>query len=254
MPRRPIVAGNWKMHKTVGEAVDLVSDLRELVSTLRGRVEVVVAPPYTALAAVQRALSESDIALAGQNCHWEPAGAFTGEVSAPMLKDVGCRYVIVGHSERRQYFAETDETVNRRARAVSKAGLVPIICMGETLKEREANETFHVVARQLRAALAGFSAHEVGQVVLAYEPVWAIGTGRNATADQAQEVHGFIREQLVEVHGRSAAGAVRIQYGGSVKPDNAAEILAQPDVDGALVGGASLKAADFAAIVNAAVP
>jgi triosephosphate isomerase len=252
MARRPIVAGNWKMHKTVGEAVDLVSDLRELVST-RGRVEVVVAPPFTALAAVQRALAESDIALAGQNCHWEPAGAFTGEVSAPMLKDVGCRYVIVGHSERRQYFAETDEKVNRRARAASKAGLVPIICVGETLQEREANETFHVVGRQLRAALAGFSAHEVGQLVLAYEPVWAIGTGKNATADQAQEVHGFIREQLVEAHGRPAAGAVRIQYGGSVKPDNAAQILAQPDVDGALVGGASLKAADFAAIVTAAV-
>jgi triosephosphate isomerase len=252
MARRPIVAGNWKMNKTVREAVDLVSDLRALVSTVRGRVEVVVAPPFTALDAVHRVLEDSDIAMAGQNCHWEATGAFTGEVSAPMLKDAGCRYVIVGHSERRQLFGETDEMVNRRARAVVNAGLVPILCIGETLREREATETFHVVARQLRGALAGFSAHEVAHVVLAYEPVWAIGTGKNASADQAQEVHAFIREQLVEAHGRHVADAARIQYGGSVKPDNAAEILARPDVDGALVGGASLKAGDFAAIVNAA--
>jgi triosephosphate isomerase len=253
MGRRPIIAGNWKMNKTVGEAVDLASDLRALISGTRGGVEVVLAPPFTALYAVHRALADSDFALAGQNCHWEAAGAFTGEVSAPMLKDVGCRYVIVGHSERRQFFGETDETVNRRAHAATKSGLSPIICVGETLREREANETFHLVARQLRGALVGFSAHELPHLVLAYEPVWAIGTGKNATADQAQEVHAFIREQLIEVYGRPAADSVRIQYGGSVKPDNAAELLGQPDVDGALVGGASLKAADFAAIVRAAV-
>ena len=253
MNRRPIVAGNWKMNKTVGEAVELVRALRPLVAGARGKVDVLVAPPFTALHAVHRALEDSEVGLAGQNCHWEATGAFTGEVSAPMLKEVGCRYVIVGHSERRQHFGETDETVNRRALAALKAGLVPIVCIGETLQEREAGETFRVVARQLRAALARFTEHELPHAVLAYEPVWAIGTGKNATADQAQEVHGFLREQLVELFGRSAADAVRIQYGGSVKPDNAAELLARPDVDGALVGGASLKAADFAAIVLAAL-
>jgi triosephosphate isomerase (TIM) len=252
MTRRPIVAGNWKMNKTVGEALDLVRELRPLVANVRGKVEVVVAPPFTALHAVHRALEDSNIGLAGQNCHWEAAGAFTGEVSAPMLKEVGCRHVIVGHSERRQYFGETDETVNRRAHAAIKVGLVPIICIGETLQEREANDTFRVVARQLRGALARLTDHDLAHSVLAYEPVWAIGTGKNATAEQAQEVHGFIREQLVELYGRPAADATRIQYGGSVKPDNAAELLGRPDVDGALVGGASLKAADFAAIVSAA--
>ena len=252
MTRRPIVAGNWKMNKTVSEAVDLVRALSPLVGDVHGKVDVVVAPPFTALHAVHRVLEDSHIALAGQNCHWEPAGAFTGEVSAPMLKEAGCRFVIVGHSERRQYFGETDELVNRRARAAMEVGLMPIVCIGETLQEREAGETFRVVARQLRGGLARFSAHDLAHLVLAYEPVWAIGTGRNATADQAQEVHGFLREQLVELFGRPAADGVRIQYGGSVKPDNARELLGRPDVDGALVGGASLKAADFAAIVKAA--
>jgi triosephosphate isomerase (TIM) len=249
--RRMFIAGNWKMNKTVGEALTLVRDLRGMVSMVRDRVEIAVAPPASALHPVGKALDDSNIVLAGQNCHWEVSGAFTGEVSAPMLKEVGCSYVIVGHSERRQFFGETDETVNKRIQAVVKAGMKPIACVGETLAEREAGRTLEVVTRQVKGGLAGFSAAEVAQFVVAYEPVWAIGTGRNATADQAQEVHAHIRETLTTLVGREAAEQVRIQYGGSVKPDNAAEILGKPDVDGALVGGASLKAADFAAIVKA---
>jgi triosephosphate isomerase (TIM) len=249
--RRMFIAGNWKMNKTVGEALALVRDLRGMVSMVRDRVEIAVAPPFAALHPVAKALDDSNIVLAAQNCHWEPAGAFTGEVSAPMLKEVGCQYVIVGHSERRQYFGETDETVNKRLQAVVKAGMRPIACVGETLVEREGGKTLEVVTRQVKGGLAGFSGAEVTQFVLAYEPVWAIGTGRNATADQAQEVHAHIRETLTTLVGRETAEQVRIQYGGSVKPDNAAEILGKPDVDGALVGGASLKAADFAAIVKA---
>lgn len=251
--RRPIVAGNWKMNKTPLEALSLVRDLRGLVSMVRDQVEVVIAPPFTALHPVAKALEDSNIQLAAQNCHWETAGAFTGEVSAPMLRELGCAYVIVGHSERRQLFAETDETVNRRAHAVVKAGMLPIVCVGETLAEREAGRTLEIVARQVQGGLAGFAASDVGHFVLAYEPVWAIGTGKTATSDQAQEVHAHIREQLTAAFGREIASKVRIQYGGSVKADNAAELLGKPDVDGALVGGASLKAADFAAIVKAGV-
>jgi triosephosphate isomerase len=250
--RRPIVAGNWKMNKTVGEALALVRELRGMVSMVRDKVEVVVAPPFTALHAVARAIEDSNIRLAAQNCHWESSGAFTGEVSAPMLEEVGCSYVIVGHSERRQLFGETDETVNRRARAALASKLLPIVCIGETLGEREAGRTLRIVTSQLTRALVGFDAAEVAQFVIAYEPVWAIGTGRNATSDQAQEVHAHIREQLTGLYGREISGRVRIQYGGSVKPENAAELMGKPDVDGALVGGASLKAADFAAIVKAA--
>ncbi|MGA9526024.1 MAG: triose-phosphate isomerase [Myxococcaceae bacterium] len=249
--RKPIVAGNWKMNKTVAEALGLVRDVRDLVANVQD-VEVVLAPPFTAIEPVHRALEESNIGVAGQNCHWEPSGAFTGEISAGMLKEAGCRYVIVGHSERRQYFGETDETVNRRAHAVLREGLHPIICVGETLAEREAGKTLEVVSRQLKGALAGFNTGEVLRTVIAYEPVWAIGTGRTATSDQAQEVHAHIRESLIELFDRPSANAVRIQYGGSVKADNAAEIMSKPDVDGALVGGASLKPSDFAAIVRAA--
>jgi triosephosphate isomerase (TIM) len=252
MHRKPIVAGNWKMNKTVGEALGLVRELRGLVSMVRDRVEVVLAPPFTALHPVHKALEDSNLLLAGQNAHWESAGAFTGEVSVGMLKEIGCRYVIVGHSERRQFFGETDETVNRRAHAVVREGLVPILCVGETLGERDGGRTLEVVSRQVRGALVGFSAAQVGHLVLAYEPVWAIGTGRTATSDQAQEVHAHIRELLVQTYDRATADHVRIQYGGSVKADNAAELLGKPDVDGALVGGASLKASDFAAIVKAA--
>lgn len=251
--RRPVIAGNWKMNKTVGEAQALVRELRNSLAIVRDQVEIVLAPPFTALHPVAHAIEESNLHLAAQNCHWEPSGAFTGEVSAPMLKEVGCTYVIIGHSERRQFFGETDETVNRRAKAVIAAGTRPIVCVGETLAEREANRTLEIVSRQLKGGLEGLDGNLIRSSIIAYEPVWAIGTGRTATSAQAQEVHAHIREWLTQAFGREAAAHCRIQYGGSVKPENAKELLDKPDVDGALVGGASLKAADFAAIVKAAV-
>ena len=250
MSRRKFVCGNWKMHKTSAEAVALVRELREKMA--RAAAQVAVAPPFTALAAVKQALAGSAIELFGQNCHFEKQGAFTGEVSPPMLKDVGCDGVILGHSERRQYFGETDELVAKKLRSALAEGLHPIVCMGETLQERDAGRTWEVVSRQVRGALGGLDAAALQRITLAYEPVWAIGTGRNATSAQAQAVHAQIRGLLRELGGPGAAAAMRIQYGGSVKPDNAAELLSQPDVDGALVGGASLKAGDFAAIVAAA--
>jgi triosephosphate isomerase len=233
------------MYKTAGEAEQLVLDLR---TRLQGDVQIAVAPPFTALAAAKAALEGSDIQLFAQNCHHEKQGAFTGEVSAPMLVDIGCDGVILGHSERRQYFGETDEGVNKKLKAALEVNLQPIVCVGETLAEREAGKTWDVVSRQVRGALAGLSTAQVARVTLAYEPVWAIGTGKVATTAQAQEVHGQIRGLLREL-AAPAADQVRIQYGGSVKPDNAADLLAQPDIDGALVGGASLKADDFARIV-----
>ncbi|MGQ0506934.1 MAG: triose-phosphate isomerase [Myxococcaceae bacterium] len=248
--RRPILAGNWKMNKTVGEAISLVRELREQLSGVRG-AEIVVAPPFTALHAVAKVLEDSNIHVAAQNCHWESSGAFTGEVSAPMLKELGCAYVILGHSERRQYFGETDEIVNKRVHAVLRAGLRPIVCVGETLAEREGGKTLDIVARQVKGGLAGINAQDMQHCVLAYEPVWAIGTGKVATSDQAQEVHAHLREQLRTLFDRDTAAKVRIQYGGSMKPDNAGELLGKPDVDGGLIGGASLKAADFVAIVRA---
>lgn len=250
--RRKIVAGNWKMNKTVPEALALVRELRGAVAGLGDKVEVVIAPPFVALQPLHVALEGAPIQLAAQNCHWESSGAFTGEISAPMLVELGCAYVIVGHSERRQFFGETDAMVNKRAKAVKATGMTPIVCVGETLAEREANQTLAVVERQVRGALEGFSGADVATFVLAYEPVWAIGTGRTATTAQAQEVHAAIRSLLGRLYDEGTAQRVRIQYGGSVKPDNAAELLGQPDVDGALVGGASLKAADFVAIVKAA--
>ena len=249
MTRRKFICGNWKMFKTTAEAVQLVRELRQRLNT---QVQVGIAPPFTALAPVKSALQGSPIQLYAQNCHAEKQGAFTGEVSAPMLLEVGCDGVILGHSERRQLFGETDEGVNRKLRAALEAQLSAIVCVGETLAEREANRTWEVVRRQVSGALAGFSAEQIGKLTLAYEPVWAIGTGKVATTAQAQEVHGQIRGLLRELGGAQAAEAVRIQYGGSVKPDNAAELLAQPDIDGALVGGASLKAEDFARIVAGA--
>lgn len=251
MTRRCFIAGNWKMNKTVGEGLALVRELRGLVSQVRDRVEIAVAPPFTALHPVGKALEDSNIALAAQNCDGHEAGAYTGEVAAPMLREVGCRYVILGHSERRQLFGETDAGVNLRARAVLKAGMLPIVCVGETLEEREANKTLAVVETQVKGCLQGISATEGAGFVIAYEPVWAIGTGRTATSRQAQEVHAHIRGLLTGLWGPDVAAGIRIQYGGSVKPDNAAELLGQPDIDGALVGGASLKAADFAAIIKA---
>jgi triosephosphate isomerase len=249
--RRKFVCGNWKMHKTVAEAVALVNELREGLGDATGKVQVAVAPPFTALHAAAQALRGGAVELAAQNVHWEAQGAFTGEVSAPMLAEVGARHCIVGHSERRQLFGETDETVRKKVGAVLSAGMLPIVCVGETLQEREAGRTLQVVERQVRAALARLAA-QISALTLAYEPVWAIGTGKTATSAQAQEVHAAIRKIVRELGG-SAADAVRIQYGGSVKPENAAELMSQPDVDGALVGGASLKAKDFIAIVKGAL-
>ncbi len=253
MARRCFIAGNWKMNKTATEAVALAREVRSAVASARGQVEIAVAPPFTALQAVAKILEDSNVALAGQNCHANESGAFTGEIAAPMLKDVGCSWVIVGHSERRQFFAETDASVNRKIDAVLKAGMKPIVCVGETLAEREGNTTFEVVARQVNGALSGFKAEQGRGFVIAYEPVWAIGTGKTATSRQAQDVHAHIRGLLKTLWGAEVAQLIRIQYGGSVKGDNAAELLSQPDIDGALVGGASLKAADFAAIVKAKV-
>lgn len=250
MSRKALICGNWKMNKTVGESLTLVRELRGLLSQVRDRVEVAVAPPFTALHPVAKALEDSNILLAAQNCHAEASGAFTGEVAAPMLKEVGCSYVIVGHSERRQFFGETDVGVNAKVRAILKAQLLPIICVGETLQEREAGRTLEVVTTQVKGCLNGFDAATGKTFVLAYEPVWAIGTGKVATPRQAQEVHAHIRGLLKELWA-GAADEVRIQYGGSVKADNAAELLSQPDIDGALVGGASLKGPEFAAIVKA---
>jgi triosephosphate isomerase len=256
--RKPIVAGNWKMNLTPAEGVALaaavrtaLADVAAAAGTGAGAVEVVLCPPYPALAAVGEAVAGSGIALGAQNVHWEAKGAFTGEVAAPMLAALGCRYVIVGHSERRTLCGEDDATVNRKARAVLAAGLTPIVCIGETLGEREEERTEAVLARQVAGSLAGLG-RDIGRLVLAYEPVWAIGTGRNATSAQAEEAHAFVRRRVALLAGDEAAAAVRIQYGGSVKPDNAAELFREPDVDGGLIGGASLAASSFVAIVRAA--
>jgi triosephosphate isomerase len=249
--RKKFVCGNWKMHKTVPEALALVKELGEGLGDAAGKVQVAVAPAFTALHPVAQALRGGPLELAAQNVHWEVQGAFTGEISAPMLADAGCRHCIVGHSERRQLFGETDETVRKKIGAVLQAGILPIVCVGETLQEREAGRTLEVVGRQVRAAFTGLGA-QLAAITVAYEPVWAIGTGKTATSAQAQEVHAAIRNILRELGG-SQGDAVRIQYGGSVKPENAAELLSQPDVDGALVGGASLKAKDFLAIVKGAL-
>jgi triosephosphate isomerase len=244
----PLIAGNWKMHKTVAEARALAGEIRQGLGSSPG-VEVAVAPPYTALAAVAAEIAGSPIKLAAQEVFWEKQGAYTGAISPPMLADVGCHYVIIGHSERRQYFGETDETVNRKVKAALEAGLFPIVCVGETLEQREKGHTFAVVERQIRQGLAALAPGQGERLVIAYEPVWAIGTGKTATPDQAQEVHRLIRGLLPEVAG---AADLRILYGGSVTPDNARELMGQPDINGALVGGASLKAASFLGIINAA--
>jgi triosephosphate isomerase (TIM) len=246
--RRPILAANWKMHKTVGEAVSFVEAFLPRVAGVDD-ADLVIAPPFTALAAVGRALANSGVSLAAQNVHDREQGAFTGEVSAGMLADLGCAYAIVGHSERRHLFGEDDAFVARKAAVLLACGIRPIVCVGETLEEREAGRTFEVVGSQLAGSLAGVASDRAADTVIAYEPVWAIGTGRTATSELAQEVHAFVRGRLHEHFGASAQ-AVRIQYGGSVKPENAAELLAQRDIDGALVGGASLDADSFARIVR----
>ena len=248
--RLPFIAANWKMYKTVHQAVVFVKEFRSMVKDLDD-VEIVVAPPFTAVHAVAEAARNSTVGVAAQDVYWEREGAFTGEISAPMLKEAGAEYVIIGHSERRRLFHETDETVNRKLVAALGARLAPIVCIGETLEERESNQTLSVLDRQIRAGLDGLSGEQVASLVLAYEPVWAIGTGRTATPQQAQDAHAFIRGR-VAAHDASIAAGLRILYGGSCKAGNAAELFGMPDVDGGLVGGASLKAEEFLAIRSAA--
>jgi triosephosphate isomerase len=250
--RKPIIAGNWKMNKTVAEAVDLSQKLRILCKGLQG-VEVVVCPPFTALQATAKALHGSSIHLGAQNLHWEDRGAFTGEISPVMIKDVGCDYVILGHSERRQYFHETNHTVSKRITAALSHGLIPIVCVGETLAEREEDRTFSVVEEQIRGCIWPRTRAQSESLVIAYEPVWAIGTGRNATPDQANEVHTFIRYLLQDLFGDGISTSTRILYGGSVTPRNIEALMDQPDLDGALVGGASLDAESFVQIVKSSI-
>lgn len=246
--RKPIIAGNWKMNMSPDEAKTLVSELIPLVKD--AKCEVVVCPPYVDIYAVQSLLSGTNIRLGSQNIHWAAKGAFTGEVSADMLKSFGVSYAIIGHSERRQYFGETDESVNARAKAAIAAGITPIICVGESLAQREAGETDAWVSGQTVAALAGIPAADVAQLVIAYEPIWAIGTGKTATSEQANETIGVIRAAIAGVFGAETADRVRIQYGGSMNPKNVAELMAMPEIDGGLIGGASLKAEDFSKVVN----
>lgn len=249
MARRPIIAGNWKMNLTVAEGLALASAVRDRCSRFRG-VDVVVGPVAVALYPIAQRLADSPIAVAAQNCHWADKGAFTGELSPPQLAEAGATYVIIGHSERRTLFGETDENVGKKARSLHDHGLIPIICIGETLAEREAGQTIAVVTRQLDAAIASLDGGELARSVVAYEPVWAIGTGKTATPDMAQDVHAAIRARLAKAAGDDVASRVRIQYGGSVKPHNIRALMAQPDIDGALVGGASLTADSFAKIVS----
>ena len=246
--RTPFIAANWKMYKTVHEAVVFVKEFRSLVKDVV-HVEIVLAPPFTALHAVAEAARSSIVGVAGQNLHWEREGAFTGEISAGMLKEAGAEYVIIGHSERRRLFAESDQSVNRKLVAALGASLTPIVCIGETLEEREAGQTLPVLDRQIKDGLDGLTADQVGALVVAYEPVWAIGTGRNATPEQAGEAHAHIRGRLRQWFGGPAADACHVIYGGSVKPDNIHDLIVLPDVDGALVGGASLDVRAFADIV-----
>lgn len=262
--RLPLIAGNWKMHKTVGEAVDFVESLRVEAAGIEN-AEIIVCPPYTALYEVARTLMGSNIGVGAQDVFWKPQGAFTGQVSPSMLVDAGCTYTIIGHSETRgrfgtveegmtpallSYFNETDESVNAKAQAALSAGLRPIVCVGETIDERRVGRTDSVIRTQVEKGLAGFGADQVADIVIAYEPVWAIGTGEVCDAAEANRVCGMIRSQIQSLFGDKAAESIRIQYGGSVKPDNAAELLAQPEIDGALVGGASLRVPDFFAIIR----
>lgn len=249
MPRRPVIAGNWKMYKTIGEAVAFVRDLKPLVAA-SDHCEAIVAPPFTALRAVADAARGSNIAVAAQDVHWDKEGAHTGDISTLMLLDAGCSHVILGHSERRHDHGETDEQVNRKLKAAMGAGLLPIVCVGETLDERERGATQAVLKRQFDGSFAGLTAQEFSRIMIAYEPCWAIGTGRTATPEIAAECHRNLRGMLSDRFGNLVAGQVRILYGGSVKPENIAGLMAQEEIDGALVGGASLKAESFAAIVN----
>jgi triosephosphate isomerase len=249
---KPFIAGNWKMHMTIPEALELVNQLQEASPGFE-EAQCVVIPPFTALNEVNKALQGSPILLGSQNVFWEEKGAFTGEVSAPMLKDAGCAFVVIGHSERRQYFGETNETVNKKIHATLTQGLIPIMCIGETLEERENGQTMTKVETQIAEGLNGLKTEDIQQIIIAYEPIWAIGTGRTATPDQAQEVHSFIRKKLAEKHGNDVASYAIILYGGSVKSENSFSLLKEKDINGALVGGASLKADSFAEIAKEAI-
>ncbi len=258
MSRKPIIAGNWKMHNNLADSKKLVIDIMEgLKKEDKSKLpEVIVAPVFTALSTVADAMNNcgcGNVKLSAQNCYWEEKGAFTGEISVQMLKDIGCKYVIIGHSERRQYFSETDEMINKKAKAILANGLLPIICCGETLEQREAGVTDSHIASQIKAAIEGLSNEEIAKSVIAYEPIWAIGTGKTCDSDEANRVIAMIRNVVKSVAGADAAEAIRILYGGSVKPDTIVEQMSKSDIDGALVGGASLKADSFAQIVKGAM-
>lgn len=247
--RKPIIAGNWKMNKTASESKELINALIPLVSDVT-EVDVVVCPPFVNVESAAAALKGSNIKLGVQNMHYEESGAYTGEIAPAMLKELGVEYVILGHSERRQYFGETDEAVNKKVKTALKFGLKPIVCVGETLEEREAGITAEVICKQTKMALLGLTGDEAAEVVLAYEPIWAIGTGKTATADDANDTIAAVRNAVKEVFNQDVADKVRIQYGGSMKPANAAELMAKPEIDGGLIGGASLKAEDFSKVVK----
>jgi triosephosphate isomerase len=251
--RRLVIAGNWKMHKVPSETERFVRDLVMDLGSRELSLDIIVAPPFVCLPAAVSAAKGTGIAVGAQNLYWEDQGAYTGEVAGPMLADLGCTYVIIGHSERRQYFGETDETVNKRIAAALRNGLVPIFCLGETLGEREQGKTFDVVRRQLEVGLRSLPSFDPDRFIIAYEPVWAIGTGRTATPEQAQEVHAFLRGQLGDLFDREVARRIRILYGGSVKPDNTGGLMGCDDIDGGLVGGACLKIAGFTGIIRAAL-
>ncbi len=249
--RTPLIAGNWKMNNTIPEALRFITAFQGEVKAA-GSVDVVIAPPFTALYALGEAMGGTEFKLGAQNIFWEDSGAYTGEISGPFLVDAGCRYAIIGHSERRQFFGETNETVNKRIRAALRHELVPILCVGETLEEREADRMWEVIGSQLRGGLEGIDVADAPEFCIAYEPVWAIGTGLTATPEQAQEVHALIRKHLADTFGAKVADTTRLLYGGSVKPSNSRELLTKPDIDGALVGGAALDPKAFAAIVHSA--
>jgi len=247
--RTPFIAGNWKMHKTCPEAVATARELIDRATDVKG-VDIMIAPPFTALASVAEVTDGSPVALGAQNLHWEREGAYTGEVSAGMLTSAGCRYVIIGHSERRQFFGETDDSVNKKIKAALEANLIPIVCVGETESEREDGKTFSVLDKQIKKGLEDLNLDAGNLPVIAYEPIWAIGTGKTATSEQAEEAHAYIRKLIGQEFGQALAGGLRILYGGSVKPENIGELMAQADIDGALVGGASLAPETFSDIIH----
>jgi triosephosphate isomerase len=247
--RKPIIAGNWKMNKDVSEAIELAKGIKEQIKDVKD-VEAVLVPPFIDISEVLKITEGSNVSVGAQNCYWVNEGAYTGEIGPKMLKTLGCKYVVLGHSERRSIFKEDDDTINKKVKSALSEGLLPILCVGELLEQRESEQTFLVIEKQLKEGLKDVATEEMLKIVIAYEPVWAIGTGKTASPEQAQEVHKYIRDLLIELYNASVADSIRIQYGGSVKPDNVEGILSQPDVDGALVGGASLKAYSFAELVK----